>query len=96
MAKTANDDGDQVVNMQQIQHAPDAVGRQDVKCTIGEIGHAADAEGQVETDGHQCQDGRIDQGVQGRADKHGFRDLSPVWYKKGVHRSERSAVRKVV
>ena len=42
----------QVGNVQEVQHAPDAVGCQDVKGPVGKIGHTADAESQVKADGH--------------------------------------------
>ena len=42
---------------------PAGVGRKDVHGTVGEVGHSADAERQVESDGHQGQDGAVDQRV---------------------------------
>ena len=36
---------------------------EDVERAVGEIGHPADAEGQIETQGHQRQDDAVDESV---------------------------------
>ena len=45
--------------MQKVQHAPNAIGRKNVKSPVSKIGHAADAKGQIEADGHQGQDNTV-------------------------------------
>ncbi len=60
---------------QGIQKDPGPIPGKNVKGPVSEIGHSADAEGQIEAQGHQGQNDAVDKAVDEGAEEHGLNRL---------------------
>ena len=69
-AGNGNQHRQRIGQTQQMHQHPGGVGGQHVEGPIGEIGHPADAESQIESHGHQGQDNTIDNGIDSGSDDH--------------------------